>query len=178
MLSQTPKYSPLTISDDEVIILNIEFEGEKPSEARAVVDDEVIRRTDLDPEASEWEFKFSRDDPGEYHVELIVDGMFPDRLGHLYEQDALEFNDTEAHAEWDIIVVESEEQQSTPARIWSIVTNLATISFLVRALNWVSSIAQNKGGEGESETSSEVNARLDEFIDEGEEQDSDIENTE
>ncbi len=166
MLSQVPNHSPLTISEDEKIDLKIGFEDENPSEVRVLVNDEEAKRTELKSEAAEWEFEFSRDEPGEYHVEVIVEGTFPDRLEHLYEQDALEFNDTEAHAEWVVIVLEVEDQQSIFGRIWTTVKEILAILSLAQVLNRLNSVARNESKEKDSNSSKEPNTTLDDFIDE------------
>ena len=121
----------------------IGFDGERPSSARALVDGEVVTETELDPEALEWALEFAGEDPGYYEVELVVEGTFPDRLGHLYEQDALEFSDTKARAEWDVVVVTPDEQVSTFAQIWSSVKGVLALYTLTMIVRKAYSRAQN-----------------------------------
>jgi hypothetical protein len=169
LLSQTPARSPVPVSPSETIDLTIGFDGERPSSARALVDGEVVTETELDSEASEWVFEFSGKNPGHYEVELVVKGTFPDRLGHLYEQDALEFSDMEARAEWDVVVVDPDEQVSTFARIWSSIKDilaLYTLTMIVQKAYMRAQNARDRLGRAESEEQNDDLTTLDDFIDE------------
>ena len=173
MLSQTPARSPVPVSPSETIDLTIGFDGERPSSARALVDGEVVTETELDPEASEWVFEFSGENPGHYEVELVVEGTFPDRLGHLYEQDAVEFSDMEARVEWDVVVVDSDEQVSTFARIWNSVKDilaLYTLTMILRKAYAKTENARDSLGRTEAEEQEDRLTTLDDFIDEDPEQ--------
>lgn len=141
---------------------------------RALVDGDVVTETELGSEAAEWAFEFAGEDPGHYEVALVVEGTFPDRLGHLYEQDALEFSDTAARAEWDVIVVESDEQVSTFARIWSLVKDvlaLYTLTMIVRKAYAKAENARDSLGRAEAEEQGDDLTTLDDFIDEESSQD-------
>jgi hypothetical protein len=169
LLSQTPDRSPVSVSPGETVDLTIGFDGERPSSARALVDGDIVAETELDSEATEWAFEFAGEDPGHYEVALVVEGTFPDRLGHLYEQDALEFSDTAARAEWDVVIVDPDEQVSTFARIWHSVKDvlaLYTLTMIVRKAYAKVENARDSLGRTESEEHDDDLTTLDDFIDE------------
>lgn len=174
MLSQTPDRSPVSVSPGETVDLTIGFDGERPTSARALVDGNVVTETELDSEAAEWTFEFAVEESGHYEVALVVEGTFPDRLGHLYEQDALEFSDTAARAEWDVVVVDSNEQLSTFTRIWNSVKDvlaLYTLTMIVRKAYAKAENARDRLGRTESEEEGDDLTTLDDFIDEESSQD-------
>lgn len=137
MLRQRPQQPTVHVSQGETSHLTFEFEGERPSEGRVLINGDTVQTTEIDPAASKWVIEFSSNDPGEYDVELVLGGQFPDRHGHLPDADALEFDISTAYAEWTVVVTEPEEAQSVFLRSWELVKEGLAVIALVEFVHKV-----------------------------------------
>lgn len=131
MLRQQPQQPTVRVSQGEICNLAIEFEGERPTEGRVLIDGDTVQTTEIDPAVSKWKIEFASNDPGEYDVKLVLGGQFPDRHGHLPDADALEFDISTAYAEWTVVVTQPEEAESVFLRSWELVKEGLAVIALV-----------------------------------------------
>ncbi|WP_222912680.1 hypothetical protein [Natrinema sp. SYSU A 869] len=107
---ETPDRDEFILLEGSSVELSVKYPGPGPVGAKTQVNGETVLTRSVHPKKTKYEFGFSRDIPGRYSIQIIIEGAKSGELEKLRKGEIKQPEEEERmNAEWDIIVADEDK---------------------------------------------------------------------